>query len=176
MSRLDGPAESTAASTLTHLPRCRSLPVASSSVPLSNTDGLASNIGVSVPSPLHVGIDGPRSVCAVSTRILGKPIRDAARNMERWKRRRTPAQYPSTDLTPRFVHLCLRLLARGAAVALRGCVCAQQPQQLPVHGVELVLGAAVGLVVRTIRDGLPRIERLANKRPRLSLRLCIVFG
>ena len=36
----------------------------------------------------------------VSTRILGKPTRDAARNKERWKRRRTPTQDPGTDLRP----------------------------------------------------------------------------
>ena len=37
-------------------------------------------------------------VRAVSTRILGKTMRDAARNKGRWKRRHTPTQDPSTDL------------------------------------------------------------------------------
>ena len=37
----------------------------------------------------------------VSTRILGKAMRDAVRNKEKWKRRRTPTQYPSTDLHTR---------------------------------------------------------------------------
>ena len=34
----------------------------------------------------------------VSTRILGKAMRDAEWNKERWKVRRTPTQDPSTDL------------------------------------------------------------------------------
>ena len=44
---------------------------------------------------------------AVSTRILGKTMRDAFRNTskERWKRRRTPTQDPSTDLRRRLAHL-----------------------------------------------------------------------
>ena len=33
----------------------------------------------------------------VSTRILGETMRDAVRNKERWKRRHTPTQDPSTD-------------------------------------------------------------------------------
>ena len=34
----------------------------------------------------------------VSTRILGKTMRDAVRNKDRWKRRRAPTQDPSTDM------------------------------------------------------------------------------
>ena len=43
----------------------------------------------------------PQARCGaalVSTRILGKSIRDAARNKERWKRRRMPTQDPSTEV------------------------------------------------------------------------------
>ena len=49
----------------------------------------------------------------VSTRILGKTMRDAVRNTERWKGRRTPAQDPSTGLAAQS-----RILGMRAASSL----------------------------------------------------------
>ena len=51
-----------------------------------------------------------------STRILGKTMRDAARNKERCHRRRTPTQDPSTDLRE-VVEVELRAVHRAVEVA-----------------------------------------------------------
>ena len=47
---------------------------------------------------VHAVHEAAAKVRAVSTGILGKTMRDAVRNKERWKRRRAPTQDPSTDL------------------------------------------------------------------------------
>ena len=70
----------------------------------------------------------------VSTRILGKTMRDAVRHKERWKRRRTPTQDPSTEGWARLL-----ALGRGAQHD---------------HGLALP-GRARGLLQHSLRRLLP---------------------
>ena len=56
---------------------------------------VAADVGVGVVD-LYAYVEA-RSFFRVSTRILGKTMRDALRNKEWWKRRHTPTQNPSSN-------------------------------------------------------------------------------
>ena len=65
-----------------------------------------------LPQPLSAGLRRPvyktkLRTALSNTRILGKTMRDAARNKERGEGRRTPTQYPNTHNQCTAVHLGL---------------------------------------------------------------------
>ena len=61
---------------------------------------------------------------AVSTRILGRTMRDAVINKERWERRRTPTQDPSTDVAAQ---------SRSQEVYLRKRMMMPTPREISAH-------------------------------------------
>ena len=72
----------------------------------------------------------------ISTRILGKTMRDAVRNRERWKRSRTPTQYPSTDLPGKWAPSYERCNTPPPAYApARAWFCSKLVQKGCEHGM-----------------------------------------
>ena len=111
----------------------------------------------------------PEGLSAVSTRILGRTMRDAVRNKVLWERRRMPTQDPSTDMAAQSRSQG-KLLERLLAFLKVGVVTELQTLQELFPGIAT---ATLGAALQRFRGGASKSPKTPNPPTLKPPRLCL---